>query len=1359
MKLFDFTSIRVPFGPNFPWRDLGLASLAFGLGHFVNLGYASTTNQISLNWLSASLGLIAVLRLPRFARRPLLAGFFLTGLIAHLIQGTSPLFAMELSLWTLVEILVANGLIRRLVGKRPTPLSIQDALKALFLALFVALPIGAGLVGTSAHLHLGTNWFTCASHWWTSNAIGILLLLAPGLAAGRREWKKLATKGELIRFLTEVIVVIPLVILALTNLPQPFIVITIPFSILALRIGLLRTSLVIWTTLSVILVAQFSGWISIPEVLWATKSLPLGIAGAMSAFLPILIGVIGDQAKNQLALIQASEQRFRSIFDSATTGFALLDQDGKILKLNIFFQHFLGRDPSTLLGLHHTELLVPEDRTSPTQPPEEISRTTQGKGSRFRFQSEKDETNIVWGLSSIRALAGSSNLFLLQVEDIHDAVVSELELIRSRATLQSMIDNLPGMVGLWGTDLRNQFANKAYVGWFGTSPESLKGKHLRDFLGEELFEQNAPFIHAALQGETITFERELATQSGQRWSLATYVPNLLDGQVVGFYVMVTDITPVKLAQKAELDSLTRLSDIIDGASEFSIIATDLDGTIQLFSLGAQRMLGYRADEVVGLRNPTQFHLPEELERRSQDLQEATGKTLNGFDCLVDAARLGESDSRAWTYLKKNRSTVPVQLVVTPLHNHLGEVDGFLGVARDITTEREAIRAIEDARAQAEYASLMKSEFVANMSHEIRTPMNAVLGMVQLIGKTSISPNQRKYLDMIRKSGRSLLGILDDILDFSKIEAGRMRIEPVDFLLDDLLENISNIASVNASGKDLEISITVDPSVPVQLHGDSLRLQQVLVNLIGNALKFTMQGEVAVTIEVLSADENWTRIGIRIRDTGIGMTDEQQRRLFQPFSQVDSSNTRRFGGTGLGLTITKKLLDMMGGQIGVRSMSQIGTEFFISLPFPKGNTTDTDPQVLAIRPLSLLALEDHPSSQLSLEASASRWGWKIEFVPNLHECLEVLDRREVISPFDAILVDGSVAGWDDRRCIERIREICQREVTVIKMVRTAVENPADEGIRLLDGILVKPITSLGLLKVLKNNLGQPVDEEEESRQHLEQIASERLTLQGIRILLVEDNAFNQVVATETLQALGAGVDLAENGKAAVDQLKRNPQSYDLVLMDVQMPVMDGYTATRIIREELKLTHPVIAMTAGVLPSDRDKCMACGMNGFISKPFEVEELIRIFRRHLPNTSIQDKQSAQPPRTGRKPVFHADQLLHSLGNTKEAMKTVRSLVKQFLDIAPGTIRMGRECVGRGDLEEATRAFHNLKSSSATLGAMAFASLAQQIELGLQESERKNLIPLIEQLSDEYDRVFREAGNWLKATDFGPLSEPGVV
>jgi len=1335
------------------WNDLGLALFMFVASGFLCSRYASHPGSLPLVWIPTTFGLVATLRLPKSVLPRLLVGFFLGDCLVGALSGWSGAIVVEFALWNILEILLGTWLMKRFVGILCAPFTIDEALKTLVVSMLGMAPAGAILGATSLHLHTGADWFQSAIGWWSGNATGIALFLLPGLAAGRREWRQFLTRRKLAEIGVATATCTAFALASLRYVATPFVFICLPFAILAVRNGLLHAAALVWICIGTCMSVYFAELLPPPHAMIHAGAATIWASATMTAFIPILIGIIVDQVKTQMAMLQSSESRFASILDSAATGFALLDGAGTILRSNAHLERIVGRETLDLVGLNSRDLIHPDDRA---KFPERPDLALCSQGERLRFHRPDGVEPAGWGLVKTSSLAGGEGLFLLQVDDITGTVRVESDLENSRARLLTVIDNLPGMIGLWDRDLRNKFANRAYIDWFGLAPEEIEGRHISEVLGTEIFELNRPHMEAALRGETVIFERELRTAEGSRWSLATYVPDRQQGEVAGFYVMVTDMTPVKAAQQAQLDSLTRLGDIINGASEFSIIATDLQGNIQLFSHGAERMLGYSAEEMIGKHTPAPLHVREEVESRSAEIFQTTGRKVTGFDVFVDSASRGESESRVWTYVRKDGSTLPVQLVVTPLHNHQGVVDGYLGVARDIRTEQDAIRAIEEARSQAEHASLMKSEFVANMSHEIRTPMNAVLGMVQLMGKTSITPSQRKYLDMIRKSGRSLLGILDDILDFSKIEAGRMRIEPIDFLLDDVLENVANIASVNSSGKDLEISITVDPSVPVQLHGDSLRLQQVLVNLIGNATKFTMQGEVAMSIEVLSTDDTNTRIGFRIRDTGIGMTDEQQRRLFQPFSQVDSSNTRRFGGTGLGLTITKKLLDMMGGQIGVRSMSQIGTEFFLSLPFPTNHLSEPEMQAMSIRPLNILALEDHPSSQASLEASAVRWGWKIQFVTGIAEGMELLERRELTDPFDAVLVDGGLPDWDDRKCIERIRDLCEREITVVKMARTAIENPADEGIRMLDGILVKPITPLSLLKVLKNNLGHQVNEEDESRLHDERVAEDRKTLQGVRVLLVEDNAFNQVVATETLQALGAGVDLAENGKAAVERLRRAPDSYDVVLMDVQMPVMDGYAATRAIRQELSLKLPVVAMTAGVMPSDRDKCTESGMDDFISKPFEVDDLVKVFQKHVPLLAPKKSAASTPKRTGRRSVFQPDHLLQSLGNDHNSLRTVRGLVRQFLDTTPTAILKGREWAGRGDLEEATRTFHNLKSSSATLGAMAFASTAQHIELSLQESERRNLHPLFDQISEEYDRVAREAEIWLKSTDTGSITEP---
>jgi len=419
----------------------------------------------------------------------------------------------------------------------------------------------------------------------------------------------------------------------------------------------------------------------------------------------------------------------------------------------------------------------------------------------------------------------------------------------------------------------------------------------------------------------------------------------------------------------------------------------------------------------------------------------------------------------------------------------GAVIGFYLTAMNITDRKKGEQ-------RAEAASRAKSEFVANMSHEIRTPMNAVLGVAYLLENTALSQVQKEYVGMIRSSGQVLLGILNDVLDFSKVEAGRMELAPQTFLLAEVLDAVSNVMTLHANARGISLAIGADGGVPPVLVGDAMRLQQILINLVGNAVKFTERGGVSVRAQ-MDGEVQGGVVCVRfaVRDTGIGMDSEQQSRLFSAFNQADASTTRRFGGTGLGLAICRRLAELMGGGITVRSAPAAGSEFVVTLPFA---VAEEGAQV------------EHPAWQ-----SAAAEGW---------------------------VLPGQLA---------------------------------------VQGVVAQPPASP--------------------------------PLQGLRLLLVEDHPLNQVVARGMLEHAGASVAVAENGQLAVDLLREQAADFDMVLMDVQMPVMDGYEATRRIRHELSLKLPVLAMTAGVMKSEQDECVAAGMNDFIAKPVDVEQMLEIISRH--------------------------------------------------------------------------------------------------------------------------------------------------
>ncbi|MBF0429043.1 MAG: response regulator [Magnetococcales bacterium] len=668
------------------------------------------------------------------------------------------------------------------------------------------------------------------------------------------------------------------------------------------------------------------------------------------------------------------------------------------------------------------------------------------------------------------------------------------------------------------------------------------------------------------------------------------------------------------------------------------------------------------------------------------------------------------------------------------------------VVRDITARKEMEAQLHAAKDAAEAASRAKGEFLANMSHEIRTPMNAIIGLSHLCLQTPLTARQKDYIHKVHNSAISLLRIINDILDFSKIEAGRLDIESIDFTLEEVLGNLASIVSMKAHEKNLECLIETAADIPHSLVGDPLRLGQVLLNLTNNAIKFTESGEVAIITKVTDIDDKSIRLHFTIRDTGIGMTPEQQVGLFQAFSQADSTITRKFGGTGLGLAISKQLIGLMGGSVWVESTPGVGSKFMFDVCLgisSRVNERELIPSI-DLRGMKVLAVDDNESALTVLADYLSSFTFRVTKVRDGKEAMIALQKAELAGdPYELVVMDYMMPELDGITVADRIRHSLNLTRPPLIIMATAYGDDhvikraiLDSGIH---GFLIKPINQSLLFDTVMEVFGRSAPDEHKSRDMRHSGGTDfQAVLSGARILLVEDNEINQQVARELLEKVNITVLMAENGQRAVEMVEVH--SLDGVLMDVQMPVMDGMTATRQIRQDARFAAlPILAMTANAMSSDRDLCLEAGMQDHIAKPIDPDKLYDILCRWIKPANPQPVPTGEveaPPLVLPEILGMDTQagLRRMSGNLVAYLK----LLGRFQNNQGKACDAIRQALENQDFDTAERLAHTLKGVSATIGAVALQEKAGQLELAMRKSRKRDRIdPLLQDTSLELIRI----------------------
>ena len=1005
---------------------------------------------------------------------------------------------------------------------------------------------------------------------------------------------------------------------------------------------------------------------------------------------------INEKRKAETKLKEQSTY-MTTLLEACPIGIVAEDANGKIEMSNPAFRELFGYSAEEMKGKSINELVVPEDQLKDAEQltNEVLSGTIVNKTVVRKHRSDWPVHVEMYGVPFVvdGVIRGQFGLY----QDISARLEAQRALKQSEEMFRTLTAAAP--VGIFRTDSEGGtvYLNEKWLAMTGLTTEEAAGQGWRRALDPaDRDEVVRAWTTAVSRGDEFRGSYRYSNRTGETvWVETVARPVLGAGNSSGGYVGVVQDVTERVKREEELKRSEEKFRTLTAVAPVGIVLLDDKGRFTYVNEQYLRMTGLTEETALENKWPTVIH-PDDLAKVQQ---------------VRNSSVTGKTDySMSYRYLRKDNAVVWAESSARGFEQASGE-RGYVVVIQDVTERRLAEESLRKAKEAAEAANRAKSDFLANMSHEIRTPMNGILGMTELALDTDLQPEQHEYLVMVRSSAEALLGIINDILDFSKIEAGRMELEETTFVLEDCIEQALGPLGVRATEKGLDLTWTTVGGIPGSLKGDSTRLRQVLINLAGNAIKFTKAGEVSVKAERLPGETGKAKIRFVVSDTGIGVPPEKHKQIFEAFSQADMSTTREFGGTGLGLSISARLVRLMGGEIGLESEAGKGSKFHFTVIFDVAEEKARMlREVVELKGRPVLAVDDNEVNRHLLRKLLSAWGMKPvtaeDGLKGIEEFEESVKRGE---PYPLVLLDMNMPRMDGYQVAVKIRQSASPQQTAIVILSSSLANYTKASLEPLQigRKLSKPIRRVDLHEAITELLAKAIPRQDKDRTESPEAAPR------LRLLLVEDNPVNQKLACRLLEKMGHEVKLAVNGREAVELV--TTEEFDLVLMDIQMPVMGGMEATKRIREreeKVGKRTPIVAMTAHAMKGDQERCIEGGMDGYLSKPVRVDLLRGEIQRLTRAEKAGEKMADKSPKNTNTKIVPSVNLQELLARVENDWDLLRELAGIFREDFPKYEEKLREAIAKRDLPRAADAAHALKGMLSNLSATGAAAAASELE-----------------------------------------------